>query len=90
MSKCMVTRLRPILGLIARSGLFTNCMGKASEWVATCFGLPGKMNSTEVKELVAWLLKDGHYEYGEVDTQVQSFILFLSFSLFVSGQNIQH
>ncbi|KAF9059371.1 hypothetical protein BDP27DRAFT_1431470 [Rhodocollybia butyracea] len=51
----------------ARSGFFTNCMAKAREWVATCFGLPGKMNSTEVKELVGWLLKDGHYKYGEVD-----------------------
>ncbi|KAF9062883.1 hypothetical protein BDP27DRAFT_1481370 [Rhodocollybia butyracea] len=51
----------------ARSGFFTNCMAKAREWVATHFGLPGKMNSTEVKELVGWLLKDGHYKYGKVD-----------------------
>ncbi|KAF9069384.1 hypothetical protein BDP27DRAFT_1520119 [Rhodocollybia butyracea] len=51
----------------ARSGFFTNCMAKAREWVTTRFGLPGKMNSTEVKELVGWLLKDGHYKYGKVD-----------------------
>ncbi|KAF9048134.1 hypothetical protein BDP27DRAFT_1434368 [Rhodocollybia butyracea] len=54
----------------ARSGFFTNCMAKARDWVPSCFGIPGKMKSTEVKELVAWLLKDGHYKYGEVDVQV--------------------
>ncbi|KAF9061486.1 hypothetical protein BDP27DRAFT_1428905 [Rhodocollybia butyracea] len=48
-------------------GFFTHCMAKAREWVATRFGLPGKMNSTEVKQLVGWLLKDGHYKYGKVD-----------------------
>ncbi|KAF9069383.1 hypothetical protein BDP27DRAFT_1421018 [Rhodocollybia butyracea] len=53
----------------ARSGFFTNCMAKARDWVPSCFGIPGKMKSTEVKELVAWLLKDGHYKYGEVDIQ---------------------
>lgn len=46
-------------------------MSKAREWVATRFGLPGKMNSAEVKDLVGWLLKDGHFKYGEVDTQVR-------------------
>jgi hypothetical protein len=46
-------------------------MAKARDWVPSCFGIPGKMKSTEVKELVAWLLKDGHYKYGEVDVQVR-------------------
>ncbi|KAF9023048.1 hypothetical protein BDP27DRAFT_1438654 [Rhodocollybia butyracea] len=54
----------------ARSGFFTNCMAKARDWVPSCFGIPGKMKSTEVKELIAWLLKDGHYKYGEVDIQI--------------------
>ncbi|KAF9059375.1 hypothetical protein BDP27DRAFT_1500943 [Rhodocollybia butyracea] len=57
----------------ARSGFFTNCMAKAREWVPTRFGIPGKMKSTEVKELVAWLMQDGHYKYGEVNIQNKTY-----------------
>ncbi|KAF9067819.1 hypothetical protein BDP27DRAFT_1422557 [Rhodocollybia butyracea] len=45
----------------------------ARDWVPSCFGIPGKMKSTEVKELIAWLLKDGHYKYGEVDIQNKTY-----------------
>lgn len=45
-------------------------MAKAREWVPSFFGIPGKMKSTEVKDIVAWLLKDGRYKYSEVDIQV--------------------
>ncbi|KAF9020298.1 hypothetical protein BDP27DRAFT_1439605 [Rhodocollybia butyracea] len=48
-------------------------MAKARDWVPSCFGIPGKMKSTEVKELVAWLLKDGHHKYGEVDIQNKTY-----------------
>ncbi|KAF9038397.1 hypothetical protein BDP27DRAFT_1435482 [Rhodocollybia butyracea] len=57
----------------ARSGFFTNCMAKAREWVPTRFGIPGKMKSTEVKELIAWLMQDGHYKYGEVNIQNKTY-----------------
>ncbi|KAF9039556.1 hypothetical protein BDP27DRAFT_1374541 [Rhodocollybia butyracea] len=46
---------------------------KAREWVPTRFGIPGKMKSTEVKELVAWLMQDGHYKYGEVNIQNKTY-----------------
>ncbi|KAF9059642.1 hypothetical protein BDP27DRAFT_1371269 [Rhodocollybia butyracea] len=55
----------------AQSGFFTNCMAKAREWVPSFFGIPGKMKSTEVKDIVAWLSKDGRYKYGEVDIQIE-------------------
>ncbi|KAF9063746.1 hypothetical protein BDP27DRAFT_1476557 [Rhodocollybia butyracea] len=57
----------------ARSGFFTNCMAKAREWVSTRFGIPGKMRPTEVRDLVAWLLQDGHYKYGDVDTELKTY-----------------
>ncbi|KAF9062006.1 hypothetical protein BDP27DRAFT_1428354 [Rhodocollybia butyracea] len=54
----------------ARSGFFTNCMAKAREWVSTRFC---KMRPTEVRDLVAWLLQDGHYKYGDVDTELKTY-----------------
>ncbi|KAF9059919.1 hypothetical protein BDP27DRAFT_1430713 [Rhodocollybia butyracea] len=57
----------------ARSGFFTNCMANAREWVSTRFGIPGKMRPTEVRDLVAWLLQDGHYKYSDVDTELKTY-----------------
>ncbi|KAF9067416.1 hypothetical protein BDP27DRAFT_1422844 [Rhodocollybia butyracea] len=58
--------LQRALGLF---GLFSGFIGKAREWVPSCFGIPGKMGAPAVKELVGWLLEDGRFKYGEIDTQ---------------------
>ncbi|KAE9384477.1 hypothetical protein BT96DRAFT_1008040 [Gymnopus androsaceus JB14] len=50
-------------------GLFTALIGCARKWVAGFYNLPGKRTSTQVQTLVAWLLKEGHFKYGDVDIE---------------------
>ncbi|KAF9060055.1 hypothetical protein BDP27DRAFT_1430501 [Rhodocollybia butyracea] len=57
----------------ARSGLFSGFISKAREWVPSCFGIPGKMGASAVKELVSWLLEDGRFKYGEIDMQARAY-----------------
>ncbi|KAF9065617.1 hypothetical protein BDP27DRAFT_1424703 [Rhodocollybia butyracea] len=64
----------------ARSGLFSGFIGKAREWVSSRFGIPGKMGAPAVKELVGWLLEDGRFKYGEIDTQARTYNTKLPFS----------
>ncbi|KAJ3832816.1 hypothetical protein F5878DRAFT_666229 [Lentinula raphanica] len=53
----------------ARGGLFTSLAKKAREFTASYYGLPGTRKSSEVKEIVTWLLTDGHFKYGGVNIE---------------------
>ncbi|KAJ3728245.1 hypothetical protein C8R42DRAFT_716203 [Lentinula raphanica] len=57
----------------ARGGLFTSLAKKAREFTASYYGLPGTRKPSEVKEIVTWLLSDGHFKYGGVNIETQTF-----------------
>ncbi|KAJ3967364.1 hypothetical protein EV361DRAFT_1009163 [Lentinula raphanica] len=57
----------------ARGGLFTSLAKKAREFTASYYALPGTRKSSEVKEIVTWLLTDGHFKYGGVNIETQTF-----------------
>ncbi|KAJ3718793.1 hypothetical protein C8R42DRAFT_723319 [Lentinula raphanica] len=57
----------------ARGGLFTSLAKKAREFTASYYTLPGTRKSSEVKEIVTWLLTDGHFKYGGVNIETQTF-----------------
>lgn len=58
-----------------RGGLFTALIGCARKWVAGFYNLPGKRSSTQIQTLVAWLLQDGRFKYGDVDIAVKPYFL---------------
>ncbi|KAJ3975922.1 hypothetical protein EV361DRAFT_885991 [Lentinula raphanica] len=57
----------------ARGGLFTSLAKKAREFTASYYALPGTRKPSEVKEIVTWLLSDGHFKYGGVNIETQTF-----------------
>ncbi|KAJ3719983.1 hypothetical protein C8R42DRAFT_777102 [Lentinula raphanica] len=57
----------------ARGGLFTSLAKKAREFTASYYALPGTRKPSEVKEIVTWLLTDGHFKYGGVNIETQTF-----------------
>ncbi|KAJ3717517.1 hypothetical protein C8R42DRAFT_711648 [Lentinula raphanica] len=46
---------------------------KAREFTASYYALPGTRKPSEVKEIVTWLLTDGHFKYGGVNIETQTF-----------------
>ncbi|KAJ3963780.1 hypothetical protein EV361DRAFT_956625 [Lentinula raphanica] len=57
----------------ARGGLFTSLAKKAREFTASYYALPGTKKSSEVKDIVAWLLSDGHFKFGDIDIEAKTF-----------------
>ncbi|KAJ3737893.1 hypothetical protein EV360DRAFT_91137 [Lentinula raphanica] len=53
----------------ACGGLFTSLAKKAREFTASYYALPGTRKPSEVKEIVTWLLLDGHFKYGGVNIE---------------------
>ncbi|KAJ3728257.1 hypothetical protein C8R42DRAFT_716217 [Lentinula raphanica] len=57
----------------ARGGLFNSLAKKAREFTASYYALPGTKKSSEVKDLVTWLLSDGHFKYGGLNIEMRTF-----------------
>ncbi|KAJ3818876.1 hypothetical protein F5880DRAFT_1616979 [Lentinula raphanica] len=57
----------------ARGGLFTSLAKKAREFTASYYSLPGTRKASEVKDMVDWLVSDGHFKYGGVNVENRTF-----------------
>ncbi|KAJ3965783.1 hypothetical protein EV361DRAFT_1017204 [Lentinula raphanica] len=57
----------------ARGGLFTSLAKKAREFTASYYTLPGTRKVSEVKDMVDWLISDGHFKYGGVNVESRTF-----------------
>jgi hypothetical protein len=60
-----------------RSGLLTSLASKARAWVTSRYNIPGKHSPAALKDMMMWLLKDGHFKYGDVDLTVCSILFYL-------------
>ncbi|KAJ3730705.1 hypothetical protein C8R42DRAFT_715367 [Lentinula raphanica] len=57
----------------ARGGMFTSLAKKAREFTASYYCLPGTRKATEVKDMVDWLISDGHFKYGGINVESRTF-----------------
>ncbi|KAJ3766536.1 hypothetical protein FB446DRAFT_794009 [Lentinula raphanica] len=57
----------------ARGGMFTSLAKKAREFTASYYCLPGTRKATEVKDMVDWLISDGHFKYRGINIESRTF-----------------
>lgn len=62
----------------ARGSLMSSLVSKARQFVTSHYNLPGKLKTSEVKDVVAFLTRDGCFKYGKVDIEASFFtVIFL-------------
>ncbi|KAE9386318.1 hypothetical protein BT96DRAFT_1006198 [Gymnopus androsaceus JB14] len=65
----------------ARGGLMNSLTKAAQQWVESFFNLPGRKSVGKIKVDVAWLLKDGHFKFGGLDVESQTYDKNLPFGI---------